>query len=335
MNIAQSRIKHINFLQFIGPILVILGHSLNGITSDGLWWLFSKQWIYIFHMPLFFMMAGYLLSYKKWLGKRTYVKFIKRKFIRLIVPYLFWNLSFVLPKYLLQDFLYDDLTFEFEELFNILIRPRTSIWGHTWFLVALFLVYLFTPFWRRVIEAKAKWILLMVIVLSIIVYVLPINTKILCLNDLHKDLPFFIMGGYLGTIELRKFEECLKKNAFAIFSLSVVTSVISVAFYELESIKFIPCFFVLLGLLLIPIVLNVDNNLIDTLAQRSFGIYIMHWPIMIAVRIILGQIMGMSTVIVVICMIVSGYFIPNCIIVILKNMKLGKVKKVMQILLGI
>ena len=60
----HERYPCISFLQVLGPILVILGHSANGLTVSAGWYAFTKEWIYLFHMPLFFLISGYLLAHR-------------------------------------------------------------------------------------------------------------------------------------------------------------------------------------------------------------------------------------------------------------------------------
>lgn len=55
----RSRLFYISFLQVIGPLLVILGHSTNGMPQNDILQVF-KSWIYTFHMPLFSL---YLVIY--------------------------------------------------------------------------------------------------------------------------------------------------------------------------------------------------------------------------------------------------------------------------------
>lgn len=78
-----ERNSYIDFLKGIGIFLVILGHHKNIITD----------WIYSFHMPLFFMLAG--IFHK---NEIKYVDFLKKKSKSLLIPYftfalilfLFW-----------------------------------------------------------------------------------------------------------------------------------------------------------------------------------------------------------------------------------------------------
>ena len=48
------------------------------------------EFIYTFHMPLFFLVAGFLFNYTKY--SRDFCGFVKKKFKRLAVPYLVGSL---------------------------------------------------------------------------------------------------------------------------------------------------------------------------------------------------------------------------------------------------
>ena len=78
-NLKQDKniILWINSAKGIGVILIILGHLLYSSNVT-----FLNQIIYSFHMPLFFILAGYVQ--KENVGKEFIVKRIKR----LVVPYL-------------------------------------------------------------------------------------------------------------------------------------------------------------------------------------------------------------------------------------------------------
>ena len=61
-------------LRSIGIILVVLGHvSINKNLVD---------WIYSFHMPLFFFTSGWLYQ------KREIILDIRRRVVKILVPYL-------------------------------------------------------------------------------------------------------------------------------------------------------------------------------------------------------------------------------------------------------
>ena len=69
-NTLENRADWIDVLKGIGIILVVIGH----VNTKG----FLVQWLYTFHMPLFFALSGYILykfgkniPFRKFLLKRT------------------------------------------------------------------------------------------------------------------------------------------------------------------------------------------------------------------------------------------------------------------------
>ncbi len=328
----QRELYYISFLQFIGPILVILGHSTNGLEVEGLWYVFSKKWIYIFHMPLFFFISGYLLNYNNWYCRDGYKSFLHRKFIRLLVPYLVWNFVFLFPKYIFQNFISDSISFNNEFLLMVFFKPRQMILGHTWYLFAAFLVYLLSPIWKKAFALKSSRILLLVI--GIALYIIPINTEILCLNDLHKDLLFFWLGCYIANIDFKQFTSYCTRFFYANIVIAIITSILAIQL-DYQIIKCISCMFILISLISIPLKYKVHNKRIIALSKNSFALYIMHWPVMLFTRIILNQVVKVPTWVTVIAMIVLGYLIPTIVVIILRKMKPCRIKEVLRVIVGV
>ncbi|WP_300629106.1 acyltransferase [uncultured Thomasclavelia sp.] len=318
---SKKYLNYICFLQVIGPIFVILGHSLNGFDNyDGLWRVFSKNWIYIFHMPLFFFISGYLLSYNGWLGKKSYSQFVKNKFNRLIIPYLFWNILFLIPKFLGQNFLTDNVNLSLGFFLNLIVTPRQNIWGHTWFLACLFLFYLATPIWKYIIDDLRANKLIMFIFFAIMLYILPIKTQIFCLNDIHKEILFFGIGAIIGLISENELKHFFKFNWFAIFILAIVTSMIRLFILDINEIDFVPAFFIIFCLFGVPLKFKFNTKDTTLLSKYSFTIYILHWPIMLSTRILLYQISHLNMYLVITLMVIFGYFIPLTICLIKKKL---------------
>lgn len=90
----RERIMWIDVCKGILIFLVVWGHVLGGITNtivgdaSGITRFFFKS-IYMFHMPAFFVIAGYL-----WRGNtnRPFGDVIRKRIRRLIVPYFIWGL---------------------------------------------------------------------------------------------------------------------------------------------------------------------------------------------------------------------------------------------------
>ena len=83
---TKNRIEYGDFIKAIGIILVVIGHinSYNGLV---------KEWIYSFHMPLFFFAAGVVSVYG---SQRTtnWKKFVTGKVKALLIPYALWGVAY-------------------------------------------------------------------------------------------------------------------------------------------------------------------------------------------------------------------------------------------------
>jgi fucose 4-O-acetylase-like acetyltransferase len=79
-------IPAIDVARGIGIALVVFGHLNDGS--------FLRNWIYLFHMPLFFFLSGYLHKVKT-----DYRGFFEKKFIRLMIPYFSFLLLYAPIEY--------------------------------------------------------------------------------------------------------------------------------------------------------------------------------------------------------------------------------------------
>ena len=69
----------------IGVILIVLGHLLYDSSHDVL-----NQIIYSFHVPMFFILAGFVCRHRKGIAEK--VKFLRKKAYRLIIPFIIFTL---------------------------------------------------------------------------------------------------------------------------------------------------------------------------------------------------------------------------------------------------
>ena len=65
----NKRIVWIDYAKVLGMFLVIFGHTMLKPPGQEV-----KLWIYAFHMPLFFLMPGFLHKYT-WGGVKTYISY--------------------------------------------------------------------------------------------------------------------------------------------------------------------------------------------------------------------------------------------------------------------
>ncbi len=335
MSQAKKNLYFISFLQFIGPIFVILGHAKNGLPyNDFLQGM--RTFIYVFHMPLFFFISAYLFSYKGGLEKSSYKDFIKKKFWRLLFPYVVLNLICLIPKILLSSFVQDNMETSVSNFINLWINPRANILGHLWFLFALFEIYLLAPIWSYVIKKNSKAIWILILVISVILRFLTPTTDILAINDLMRNLLFFIIGMWFGKISVEKLERNTNKKNFIMYIGLYAISLILWILYNNNITTTILCTITLIILLKLPIIFKIQNSIINNLAKYSYTIYILHWPVMLIVRILGYQILHINYLLIALIMVLAGYFVPLIVIkgYTLIKKKFNKEFKLIYYLLG-
>lgn len=121
-----------SMLSIWGILLVVLGHSgmaephiLPHVTI-------LKSWIYSFHMPLFFFISGYLFSYTNPDTLKIKAgKFMKKKFDRLLIPYLVLGIISRLLNKKDNILSWDTIT--------SFVYPKEL--GFLWYIVTLFLIF--------------------------------------------------------------------------------------------------------------------------------------------------------------------------------------------------
>ena len=126
---AAPRIEWVDILKGLAILLVVVGHMeyAEGTANPG------RILIYSFHMPLFFMLAGYTaaLSFSH---NANLLKFVCRRFLSVMVPYICWMLA--LPC------IYATTGEISQYSFHDACLDIISGWGQWWFLPCLFILQL-------------------------------------------------------------------------------------------------------------------------------------------------------------------------------------------------
>lgn len=90
----KPRNQSVDIVKGVAIILVVLGHVGQGMNHrhllDTTWYFLSEHFIYSFHMPAFFFIAGLFLDHS--LAKRGPRGFAAEKVRTVIYPYLLWPL---------------------------------------------------------------------------------------------------------------------------------------------------------------------------------------------------------------------------------------------------
>ncbi len=153
---VAKRIEWIDTARGIGILLVVYGHVLRGLQASGIVDVTNPVWlsdyaIYTFHMPLFFLLAGFNVERSIAKGRK---QFIRGKLWTIAYPYILWSavqgyIQMSLPSY---------VNHPSSPLFLI-----TILWwpiAQFWLLYALFLCHMLA----LLIGSRKKLLLLLAIV---------------------------------------------------------------------------------------------------------------------------------------------------------------------------
>ena len=143
---AASRIEYIDVARILGIALMYYGHIIESSMKLG-----SEtaaihyKFIYSFHMPLFFILSGYLASRQP--AHESWTWFLKKQTYSRLLPYALFSILLLLPTFFIPSHSVGlDLSSSsgyIRGLFSTFIGGFPVFNIPTWFLVCIFVVELF------------------------------------------------------------------------------------------------------------------------------------------------------------------------------------------------
>lgn len=269
----SNRLPFIDNLYTIGILLVLFGHSHS---SD--WGTFSGtvlesaiNFIYLFHMPLFFFIAGNLFMNSKSMEKLGYGIWIRDKAIKLLTPYLVLSLLAAVPKYYFETGTISGLV---SSVVKGILAPRLGVWGHFWFIPVLLFVYVFFGLLKKLIP-NVKWLITEALMISLILYFMPIQTMWLGWSDVKAVCIFFAVGMLIHEIE--GVDDYKKTYCILGMVVGIVVSLIIAPRCNGN-----PAFSLVAALLMISVCCLVsrlirENRFCTYISKHNFTIYIYSW----------------------------------------------------------
>jgi fucose 4-O-acetylase-like acetyltransferase len=268
----KKRIEWIDVMKGIGILTVVAGHIYTG---------YAHQIIFLFHMPLFFILSGYLFKPTPILKE-----YFKKKFIHLIIPYI----AFLIPIYFLFNG-FDFVEGSRKEVIQFFAKPilggrlLVEETGVFWFVTVLFITQQIMNV--LLVKLKKQIVTIIVCIALLICYInsiifpkiwFPLNA-----NVVFAALPMFY-AGYL----LKKY----KLNSLLILLLGIISVSLVFVFPEHEinmkySIYGIPVLSFLAGIILtlnIKIIsvkltsIRTVTKIFSELGNASMVIMFLHQP---------------------------------------------------------
>lgn len=222
------RYREIDILKGLAMLLVMLGHSYLQVPFNSLevseWSMWLHKSIYSFHMPLFFVVSGFLFygSSDKDTGS-----VIKKKAIKLLIPYLFVTLIVMTAKLFAPDTMADNSigTGFLHSLKFIFIDC-----GNRWFVYILFIVFLLAQY-SNIRKMGLGATLLMMVLCFVIVSDFTFGVNVV--DYTLRFAPFFGVGFFVRQY-YASYLNLMKQKSF-VFGSTVCFLVLNVALIPFES----------------------------------------------------------------------------------------------------
>ncbi len=311
--------NEIGVLYTFGVLLTILGHSHS---ND--WTTFPSQpveFIYSFHMPLFFCISGYLFAKSNSLERNGYLKWIGNKSKRLLIPYFFISAISFIPKMLLEKGNLNGIGLN--EVFQCFFAPRFNVWGHFWFLPVVFIFYFVFGLWKSFFYDNLKYKKCIVVGTLLVAVVLHfIKTDIVWLG--FGDLCNFAVYFVIGILAREGFKIKKLRNAELIVGallLTVVSIVLFSNFRHNTFIMFIESLLMLVACLFLSQILAEKNfKCVNFINENVFTFYICSWPFQAIGEKILN-LFSLEWYVYTIVMFFIGVSAPCIIIIVYRKLK--------------
>lgn len=249
------------------------------------WWLTSNiiNWGLKWSTPLFVMISGYfLLRSDTALNSRT---FFRRRFSKILIPYLFWSLAY----YLLNHqgaFTYYDLL----EFFDKLWRSSTNY--HLYFINVILGLYLATPFIKKhILDLNLNLIVPSLLLFSTIYLVgtaffgLPQPSNIF--TWFVSYLGFYIAGYWLGKLKAPQYPPFYILLFLSSLLISILITRKTYFIFENQEkqtilVKHFSPTIIIATLSLFYFMINIANRALGSisglakLSKLSLGVYFIH-----------------------------------------------------------
>lgn len=145
MNRTKSNfLPFVAYLQVIGIILVVFGHSFHEYPDGESGTSLSiYRMMYSFRMPLFMFTSGFLMAYTTSKSSRSWLEFCGNKVKRLLVPFMFLTTVTFVPKMLMSGMADDPIDMSLQSIIRSYTDFESLTIPYFWFIHSSFSLLVF------------------------------------------------------------------------------------------------------------------------------------------------------------------------------------------------
>ena len=306
-NDKKTYFASIDVARTFGIFLVVLGHafpdaSLQGGIQNEMWRLVFNI-IYSFHMPLFIFLSGFVLD-KYSIDVQDCWNRTLKKFKRLMVPYFCWGILYIPFRILLAQ--YASAEFSIARIWRIMIGENP--YSGLWFLYALFLISL-TYIWLVKSDKGLRFAFIISILMLFIGKYLYIIEPV---NWLFLYLFYYLLGVYFRKYYSLIYGKVIKPKYVLISGILFASSFFLNYQYQTSMSGLISIVTAISGIIVVCIISEKlsENVFLAQLGKYGMDIFIISGPILVFLRIVLYNFLGIRYTPYVIFATIFAYTVP-------------------------
>lgn len=324
-----------------GILLVVLGHSgfEEPLIMEKLGGLHS--WLYSFHMPLFFMISGYLFS----LTNKSFVeidagRFMWKKARRLLVPYVVLGSVIYFIKFAFAGLSHASRDFTVGNFLYMFLAPGSanSTMGYLWYIGTLFVVFALVVLLSkmRVDLKRTGWCVAVIVCLLVVKQLMPI-VMLFNLSDVVHNMPYFVLGIMLKEYEKPMLAFINRGGCYYVLVFFVLSIIMTIRAISLP-VGFTGILRTLAGiafsLSLCMVILRYDKLSAWLLkwSDKTYSIYILSWFGLYASKVACINVLHLHWAIAVVTMFVAQLAVPVLVCMLVDKTILGKCKPIRLII---
>lgn len=334
---ASKRIEWLDALKGFAIISVVLGHALLGYSENNAFGVYNevfcalKDWIYIWHMPLFLCLSGYsfCLAYyhKEAPGTNSLdSNKVKRQMLNLVLLYVIFSIVFYGMKIPLAAFTDNKLTI-CDAAVNLLI-PNTLKW-YLWVLAIYYMILLYCKPVMPVIASRPKITLGILLIIAVVQRLSGtfINWRLCFGNFFH--CAFYFCFGMVLCLNKDCYEAKKQKSGWMWIGMLIVIvhfvcyMALSADMADREAVDFVSLISTVINefvaVLIIILAFAAANrhqhmsSLLSALGRASLVIYLLHTYIVTAMKVVAIKLGLCSSLLMGIVVIVLSVLVPIAI----------------------